>query len=213
MTESEFAGEWFIGWETAAQPPIRLNLGCGRSPLEGWVNLDVRPGPGVDELVDLDRPRCLARWETGSVSEVLAAAILEHLAHWPDTLLEVARVLRPGGVVRIRVPYKWDFRAFHIAAFDRHTFDLFCDGVRYRGYDLRLHDAPYLSETLEQDERYFARESVTLDHWYPFAWHLAKVLGPRAYHLPFGRAHIMNVVLRRNARPWNGWGPAVECMR
>lgn len=34
---------------------LKLNLGCGRVPLEGHINIDVMPGPGVDVVLDLDR--------------------------------------------------------------------------------------------------------------------------------------------------------------
>ncbi len=32
----------------------RLHLGYGRSPLQGWINLDLMPGDGVDVVADLD---------------------------------------------------------------------------------------------------------------------------------------------------------------
>ena len=32
----------------------RLNVGCGRSALEGWINLDFMPLPGVDIVADLE---------------------------------------------------------------------------------------------------------------------------------------------------------------
>ena len=33
----------------------RLNLGCGKGPLDGWINLDVVRLPGVDVVADLER--------------------------------------------------------------------------------------------------------------------------------------------------------------
>jgi len=32
----------------------RLNLGCGRNPFTGWINVDVAALPGVDVVADLN---------------------------------------------------------------------------------------------------------------------------------------------------------------
>jgi len=80
-----------------------LNLGCGRRRHPAWTNADLVPS-GPDVLaVDLRRPLPFA---AASFTAVYAAHVVEHLdptaAH---TLLgEAARVLAPGGVVRIVVP-------------------------------------------------------------------------------------------------------------
>jgi hypothetical protein len=33
--------------------PVRLHLGCGQSPIAGWVNIDVQALPGVDRVLDV----------------------------------------------------------------------------------------------------------------------------------------------------------------
>ena len=33
---------------------MKLNVGCGRNTLEGWLNLDSQALPGVDIVADLD---------------------------------------------------------------------------------------------------------------------------------------------------------------
>lgn len=82
-------------------PPLRLNLGCGapgkRSwhPMRGLVNLDKALGwrfeDGLPDIAD------------GSVHGITVSHALMYVAEkaWPTVLGEFARVLRPGGVVRI----------------------------------------------------------------------------------------------------------------
>jgi SAM-dependent methyltransferase len=84
----------------------RLHLGCGRSPLEGWVNVDAVSGPGIDLVQDLDA--CTEHplpFEDGTVGEFLATHLLEHLQHPLPFMQELHRVARPGAVARFHVPY------------------------------------------------------------------------------------------------------------
>jgi SAM-dependent methyltransferase len=81
----------------------RLNLGCGPDYRPGWVNLDhdSRFSPDVEH--DLDRfPYPFA---DGEFDLVYCSHILEHLEHLIEALAEVERILRPGGVVHVRVPH------------------------------------------------------------------------------------------------------------
>lgn len=81
--------------------PLKLNLGCCDRSIKGYRGVDLCPGPGVDEVVDLSKPW---PWPDSSVWEILAFDIIEHL---PDKLLtmnEAFRVLEPGGTFAICVP-------------------------------------------------------------------------------------------------------------
>ncbi len=82
---------------------MKINLGCGRRVLEGFINCDIRELPGVDEIVDITK-RLL--WENGVVDEIEASHILEHFeAHKTKKILaEFIRVLKPGGIANIEVP-------------------------------------------------------------------------------------------------------------
>ncbi len=79
---------------------IRLNLGAGRRPLEGYIGVDIAGEPDV--LADV---RALP-YEDGSVDEVIAIHLLEHLYRWeaPAALAEWARVLKPGGRLVLELP-------------------------------------------------------------------------------------------------------------
>ena len=184
----------------------RLNLGCGRHPIPGWVNVDVRPGPGVDLTLDLDVPDALASFPTASVEAVRAHGLLEHLWHWEGLVFEVARVLRPGGHFDVRVPYKaaQDYTPYHVRRFDKHSFDPYRSDGYARDYDLRRR--VHTSASLEWHRPYFTLAEEGTEHWFPFAWHLAAhtPLKERAYRLPFGPRKVLWFVLRRNATPWEG---------
>ena len=85
------------------QPDVRLNLGCGHVPLQGFVNIDMRELPGVDVIAVLDDLPVPER----SVAEIFSSHVLEHfpveeltrrlLPYWQS-------LLRPGGVFRAVVP-------------------------------------------------------------------------------------------------------------
>lgn len=83
---------------------VRLNLGSGTLPLEGFVNVDVlADAPGVDVVADISRP---LPFDDGTVDLVYAVHLLEHFAtdEVPALLADWRRVLRSGGEVMIAVP-------------------------------------------------------------------------------------------------------------
>jgi predicted SAM-dependent methyltransferase len=82
---------------------LRLHIGCGHLPLDGYANVDGRDLPGVDVVADAaDIP-----FPIGSVTEVYSSHLLEHfplehlrrvvLPHW-------FALLKPGGALRSVVP-------------------------------------------------------------------------------------------------------------
>src|SRR5258708_8631178 len=55
---------------------IKLNLGCGPHIAPGYVNVDIVPLPGGDLVADLDQPW---PWQDGTVAEILASHLFEHV--------------------------------------------------------------------------------------------------------------------------------------
>lgn len=72
--------------EAARKSGLRLNLGCGHIPLEGYVNVDRRALPGVDIVAEVDE----LPFGSGEVDEIFSAHLLEH---FPQE--ELRRVLLP----------------------------------------------------------------------------------------------------------------------
>ena len=82
----------------------RINLGCGpHHRLEGWLNADLRPFPGVDHVMDATESWPFA---DGSLCYVYGEHFLEHLSidQTLDLLGHAGRALRPGGRIRLSTP-------------------------------------------------------------------------------------------------------------
>lgn len=85
-----------------AQEP-RLHIGCGGNILPGWLNTDqFAPGPDV---VHLNATKSFPFGEA-TFKYVLSEHMIEHISHQDarSMLRECARVMQPGGVIRIGTP-------------------------------------------------------------------------------------------------------------
>lgn len=90
----------------------RMNLGCGPELAPGWVNVDVDERPGFDVsgtaapvylCHDMRRPFPVARESfDGVLMNHSLQQVRETEVH--DVLVNVLRILRPGGCLRIIVP-------------------------------------------------------------------------------------------------------------
>jgi SAM-dependent methyltransferase len=101
----------------------RLHLGCGRSILPGWVNVDAVAGPDVDVVHDLDA--CADRplpFDDDSVDELLGSHLLEHLHHPLPFMQELHRVARAGATAWFHVPYGSSDDAFEDPTHVRQYF-------------------------------------------------------------------------------------------
>lgn len=79
----------------------------GLFPDTDYLGVDLRPGPGVDAVADVeDLP-----YPDGSFGTVLALNTFEHVPRFWRGFEEVRRVLRPDGAVLVTVPFY-----FHIHA-------------------------------------------------------------------------------------------------
>ena len=95
----------------AAKPLLKLDLGCGKNKQQGYIGVDSRDFPGVDQVVDLTKPW---PWEDESVEETFCSHFIEHLepmerVHFVN---ELYRVLIPGGKAFCVVPNWSSARAY-----------------------------------------------------------------------------------------------------
>lgn len=93
----------------AVVAPLRLNLGCGRSALPGWVNVDQVPLPGVNLLANLDGfAREGARpfpYDDNSVDQFMMSHTIEHITNTLPLMQELHRIAKPDATITIRCPY------------------------------------------------------------------------------------------------------------
>jgi len=80
-----------------------LNVGCGPNTLEGWVNIDVSRGDGIDVVWDLRRG---LPFPDESCTAIFGEHVIEHMPKEAAAALarECLRVLQPGGVLRLSTP-------------------------------------------------------------------------------------------------------------
>jgi hypothetical protein len=86
---------------------MKLNLGCGQNKLDGYINIDKYPTFSPDVVWDLEQTPY--PFEAGSITEISARHVLEHLGQSTDVFLgimkELYRILTPGGTMEIKVPH------------------------------------------------------------------------------------------------------------
>src|SRR5205807_106524 len=90
-------------------------------PGRSYIGLDMRPGPGVDCVADVEKlPQA-----DGSVGTIISFNTFEHVRRFWRGLDEIQRVLRPDGVLILSCPfhfrihnYPHDYWRFTPAAFE-----------------------------------------------------------------------------------------------
>jgi SAM-dependent methyltransferase len=125
---------------------MKINLGCGQKYLAGYINTDVLPRVKADRHFDLNLVPY--PFESGSAEEIFMDNVLEHLDDIPKVMAELHRILKPGGRLRILVPYgKTDWAMqdpTHKHFFTENSLNYFVEGHPYNFYtDIRfkLHQA------------------------------------------------------------------------
>lgn len=85
----------------------KLNLGCGRNVMLGWINADLTATSPEVFTMDASRP---FPFPDNSFSYVFSEHMFEHLelSGQQNMMSECNRVLRPGGVLRLAMP-NFDF--------------------------------------------------------------------------------------------------------
>lgn len=106
--------------------PVFLNLGCGFNKIEErfWINVDAFDNCQPDVVHDLNK--FPYPWGDNSVDRIFISHVLEHLDDWWGAFKEMARILKLGGELEIRVPDEssrtaWGYRD-HKHVFTKHSF-------------------------------------------------------------------------------------------
>ena len=85
---------------------MKLNLGCGKETLDGWVNLDLVELPGVDIVFDLQKCRdSRIPINDDTVTHLFMSHLLEHIHDTLALMEELHRISKNGAIMEIRVPH------------------------------------------------------------------------------------------------------------
>jgi len=157
---------------------VKINIGCGSDILEGWINCDLMPGPGVDKVFDLTDGIPMP---DNSADYILASHVLEHIHLWHlKPMSEIHRVLKPGGIAEIRVPYGHNAEPYHLRFFFPGSMDYFCgDNMSVIALDSRR-------------KQMFEKVDMRIKRTFWFGWHLKRYMGIKSVHgktysFPIGR--------------------------
>jgi predicted SAM-dependent methyltransferase len=95
-----------------ATSPLKVNVGCGGAPFDGWTNLDLDPSARADIVWDVTDG---LPFPDDSCAFIYSEHFLEHLPVRDGVrfLTECRRSLRPGGVVRIGMPCVHDLASHY----------------------------------------------------------------------------------------------------
>jgi len=134
-----------------ARYPLKLNLGSGKDWRDDYLNLDLDAKWRVDGLLDICRPLELPgpsldtrRFGTLALhehmfDEIIANDVLEHLPDLVTAMTNCLRLLKPGGVLRAKVPYDLSYGAWqdptHLRAFNERSWLYYSDWYWYLGWD------------------------------------------------------------------------------
>jgi SAM-dependent methyltransferase len=172
-----------------------LDLGCGEEKVPGAVGVDNQALPGVDvqhDLLDIPYP-----FETESADEVYLNHLIEHfeLADSRRILSEVYRLLRPGGVMHLRVPH-----AYTVAAIADPTHKRAFAFVSGEFFDVRSAKS-YYKELDAVWQLAITSARVTWFNWKRYRLRQVDTL------LSNGMAQLLNHLLR-----WPNWPGAADLL-
>ena len=119
----------------------KLNLGCGHDIREGWINLDISSVEGVNVIHDINS--LPLPFDNNEFDFVLCQDVFEHVEYIP-LLEDLHRILKPGGIVEIRVPHfssRYNFiEKKKKKMFSIQTFDYFTNNAPFeRSYYFNFH--------------------------------------------------------------------------
>lgn len=115
---------------------FKLNLGCGKKYLDGYVNCDFNKRVKTDCVFDLNKfPYPI---KDNIADEILIDNVLEHLDNITLVMAEIHRILIRHGVARIYVPYGKSDGALqdptHKHFFTENSMNYYTENYKYSYY-------------------------------------------------------------------------------
>ena len=131
--------------------PTTLHVGSGKKWQPQWLNLDVDPLWRPDLLWDLNQPlpedgQLVVQTERfgelvlgeSIFDEIIAQDVLEHIRELTTAMRTLLHWLKPGGVLKVAVPYELSLGAWcdptHVRAFNERSFEYYTNWSWYLGW-------------------------------------------------------------------------------
>lgn len=129
--------------------PIVLQLGSGKDFKPDCFNVDINPAWRPDAVLDIMSPTLVGKTvETSRFGSVVLAEesfegaiahdVLEHLTDLATAMTNVLRLLKPGGIFDVLVPYDLSLGAWqdptHVRAFNERSWLYYTDWHWYLGW-------------------------------------------------------------------------------
>jgi hypothetical protein len=150
--ETTLAATLELAWNPVPPPvalPTTLHIGSGKDFRSDHFNVDVNPAWNPDAVLDMSSPSLVgSRVSTsrfgpveipeGYFETIIANDVLEHIGDLTVAMTNCLRLLRPGGVFQISVPYDLGLGAWqdptHLRAFNENSWLYYTDWHWYLGW-------------------------------------------------------------------------------
>lgn len=126
----------------------RVNLGCGRDILPDWDNYDKYPIDGGVNFIDLEKR---LPFDDNSIDYVKLSHVIEHIINREYLLRDIARVLKPGGILFLTAPYWSNTVDHHVQCLNPTFFHKFWEkpkGFMTGDTDMDLYNLLRIKRTL-----------------------------------------------------------------
>ena len=84
---------------------VKLNIGCGEKKLPGFINIDIEKKYKPELCFNISDISEYSRFTNDSVELIRASHILEHTNNPEEIMKEWHRMLKPDGIVVLRMPH------------------------------------------------------------------------------------------------------------
>ena len=105
---------------------MKLNIGCGRKKIAGYINCDISKEVNPDKVVDLEKK---LPFKDNSVREIVADHVLGQIQNFIPLMHEIHRICRKNAILKFKVPF-YSYPSYysdpaHVRFSSPFTFDYF----------------------------------------------------------------------------------------
>ncbi len=112
---------------------MKLNFGCGKKILPGWINVDIQKAKGINKSFNFNKYPY--PFKKNMFGHILVDMVLEHLKKPKKTLKELWRISKNNATIEIIVPYYNSYYAWgdptHINFFNEETIKQLLGDIEY----------------------------------------------------------------------------------